>query len=234
MKLLLVLILTSTICGAHNNLFFPGDCYFSSALTQQGAAKLKTESEVSLSYTRYSKMFMSCGYAGVRNASIIKTPATTLSNLQKTLLDLFTNEADKARILKHTDKHEKYFPLFIYNKDFDFTTYPVALKFNEHFATEQTEKAKRSHVIDDRVDSLALKSIDDTHAKKVSPLVVEEIPADLTAFMGVKEPIIIDGSKIVFVILLGGSSPDLKGHAEKKTGLEILIVGETVRRITYP
>ena len=51
--------------------------------------------------------------------------------------------------------------------------------------------------------------------------------------MGVEEPIIVEGSKIVFVILLGGTKQDLLDHAEKKSGLEIVLVGESITRIKY-
>lgn len=234
MKILVaIFVLTVSSVQAHNNLFFPGDAYFSAAFTKDLIAKIGKNDGFVIPYHRYSKSFMACGYAGLSNAGISKLPEATQQNLKETLEQLFKEEADKART-RETDKGKlKYFPVLIYNKDFNFKKFPVGLKFNENFKSEQIEKAKRAHAVDDRVESKELRQFDDKYAKVVRALDVQKIPKDLTAFMGVNEPIKIDGSKILFVVLLGGTQADLSGHAAQKTGLEIVVIGESVSRIKY-
>ena len=232
-SLLTIFLFATTFVHAHNNLFLPSDAYFSTAGSKEFLKALDKGEELSISYARYSTSFMACGYAGLENALIEGLPKSTRHNLQSTLLKLFKEEAGKARTRETNSGHVSYFPILIYNKDFDFSKYPVALKFNENFEKEQTQKAQRDRFVDDRISSKILRKLDKKYAKNVRALDSKSIPKDLTAFMGVHEPVVIDGSKIVFVILLDGKEPDLADHAEQKSGLEMIIVDDTVSCVTH-
>ena len=145
---------------------------------------------------------------------------------------------------------QKSFSVFIHNKDFDFTKYPTLLRFNENLESEQINKAGASHFVNDLAYSLGLNEYEDKHAKLIRPLDVKKSPKDLNDMMGVEEPVILDGSKLVFVITLNHLTWD---YATRKAGvksifeqpegkddqaapaqkLELLVIGEKVQRITY-
>ncbi|MEM1443330.1 MAG: hypothetical protein AAGF67_13365 [Verrucomicrobiota bacterium] len=228
-----VFLFVSVSAQAHNNLFFPGDAFFSARADAELLRQLTEGEDPQLLYARYSRSWMLCGYAGFWNARIDGLPDVTRDNLRSTLRTLFEKELGKARKRETEDGIERYFPVLIYNRNFDFSEYPVGLKFNENFESDQIEDAKRKHAVDDRVRSKQLRKFDESHAESVGALDAVRISGDLTAPMGVKEPVVIDGSGIVFVILLGGEKEDLLDHANRKSGLERIVVGETVSRITY-
>lgn len=230
--LLTLLILTQRV-EAHNNLFLPNDAYFSTFANDAVAEQLKTGKDLELTYFRFSKSFMKCGYAGIRNAKITNLPEATHENLKTTLAALLAKEPDKGKRKRTKDGEEAAFPVLVYNKDFDFTKFPLALKFNEHFAAEQIELAGRKHSIDDRVDSAKLRKLDTTRANDVRKLDQTSTPDDLKPFMGTNEPVVIDGSKIIFVVLLGSTEKDLRDHIEKQPGREYIVIGETVSRHKY-
>lgn len=230
--LLTLLILTQRV-EAHNNLFLPSDAYFSTFANEAVVEQIEAGKALDLPYFRFSKSFMRCGYAGIRNAKITDIPEATRKNLTTTLNALFAKEPEQAKRKRTKDGEEAAFPVLVYNKDFDFAKFPLGLKFNQHFAAEQIELAGRKHSIDDRVESAKLRKLDAARAKEVRKLDQTSTPKDLKPFMGTDEPTVIDGSKIVFIVLLGSTEKDLRDHAEQEAGREFIVIGETVQRHKY-
>jgi len=265
------LLLTFATAQAHNNLFFPGDAHFPTTVTEDFLKSLKNEGQLKFDYESQAMMTAACGYAGIRYAMIEKLPNATRDNLVEVLSGLFAetpfqgmrketeeglmkkmdalgkgvSEAEAAKLAKSL----KYFPIFIYNRDFDFNQHAPLLRYNENFETEQTQKAETSDFVDDLLFSPELKLYDEKHAKHIRALDAKKYPASLRAFMGVDEPVVLDGSKIVFVIPLGHSvwehattkagAPSIFKSADKaaenapERKLELLVIGQEVRRITY-
>ena len=234
MKLLSVLILFSAVSiHAHNNLFFPSDAYFSSSVTKEFPTSISDTNSIQLSYVRYSEMFMFCGYAGCRNAKIVHVPDETIKNLESTIPQLFEVKPRKFWHFRKNPTPPESLPILIYNKDFDFEEFPVGLKFNEFFKEEQINLAKKHHAIDDRPTLNSIREYDTLHAAKIRPLDVDYIPEDLSDFMEVENPIVVNGSNVVFVILLNSQSQDLEDHILKTSGREIVIIGDKIRKIKY-
>ena len=215
MKILLLAaaLLFPSVTQAHNNLFFPGDAYFSSEWRVGGFDVNK--SSMSLSYKRLSNMFMLCGYAGCESLDVTNISMACRKNLEtvnslliKKHVAAAKDGGDYVESEKSTRPHErlksreipyKYFDLFIYNRDYNYTTHGIGYKFNEDWGTLQTDAMKRRHAI---YDGIGRVTWDFQYAKVVPGLKLQSVPKNLEAGMGVKEPLEGSASDFSFVIVV--------------------------------
>lgn len=164
-------MLCSPVASAHNNLFFPGDSYYSWTwdLGKENAKK----KEMVLVYRRLSSFYMFCGYAGYVKIKVDGFSDKMFANLQKSerlLRTRYKGLALKEMILGDEDSENKemlYFQAFIYNKDYDFEKYGIGYKFNEDWARFQKKDLKKHHAI---YDGILNPIFDWEHADEVAPL----------------------------------------------------------------
>jgi len=238
---LALLFLCAPLASAHNNLFFPGDAYFSTTW-QMKKLELKDKS-LTFGYFRLSQVFMACGYAGCSNLQVNELPDNYVANLKKAneLLEKKYKHLATIDTYKEADK-TPYFRAFIYNKNYDFAKLGIGYKFNENWAKLQTENAKRGHAIYDGVLSTIF---DWEHAAEVPGLSLTKKPKSLEAFMGVEEAIEGNAKDYSIVIVLGNYLDEIaedkmnkdfgqKRKADKKEpdAFQFLVIDDKIRLFT--
>ena len=124
-----MIFLSAGVCFAHNNLFFPGDAYFSSEI--DGESPRAEKDSMLLSYERLTGSSADCGYAGYESLKINKIPAQMAQNLAGV----------RAIVARELGAGAKPVPLLVYNRDFPLSS-PFGLKYNEHWREVQVDEAK--------------------------------------------------------------------------------------------
>ena len=215
---------------AHNNLFLPGDAFFSSRFSKDFFEKQKDASILDLSYERYAGNCADCTWFAYENLSIRDISPATRENLKKVhdlVFKLFPNEAKTNPF----DKEESpWFPIYVYNADFS-VSYPVGLKFNE---TANTEQASADKNVYDHFEDIDLITEDLASQADIAPLTLDVSYDDLITRLNgkiVREPVTADAAKLQFLILPGAS---VREFAHKKVGLSFFVVsGEKITRYRF-
>ena len=237
---LLHALLAVYLCGmasAHNNLFFPGDAYFSAELTRDFFEREPPAGEdLALEYHRYAGKFMSCGYAGYENLVVKGLPPAMLANLRSThaLLNAFSPGVTRGADAKDLqDGHESGFPIFVYNRTFPLSS-PFGIKYNEAWAEEQTAEAMMRHAIYDDLGEIDFVIDDWASAREIARLAIEEGRAPMVTELGetgiVRKPVEIEADKVQFVVL---GAADVARFARREEGMVFFVVTEELRRYRF-
>ena len=233
MRTLLCILLTAcSNCLAHNNLFFPGDAFFSSSIAESIDLQKEDSLSAEFHYERLSSSYMLCGYLGYSTLRISDVPAPVRKNLgvvrEKMFSDYEKYLLSQEEEDEETGKKEviRSFPILIYNRGFDFLKHPIGLRLNEDWVTIQVNEAKREHAIYDGPENSRLILADWRFSSEVPGLTCKLDRKGLKEFMGSKEPITCDGKDIVFVVPIGSSVWEI---AKMEKGSRFFVVSETVR-----
>ena len=225
-------LLTGGIAGAHNNLFLPGDAFFSAALSKDYFDE-KPGDSLAFEYKRYAGEFMACGWAGYENLAVKGISEDVMNNLRKAHGILFSEFARSATAVETNGKKNRYFPIFVYNREFPLSS-PFGVKYNERWAEVQTEEAKMRHAIYDDLGDPDFIIDDWASARDIAPLAIAEGRAPMVTKSGetgiVREPVEVQAEKVMFVVLAGG---DVKRFALREEGLVFFVVADDLRRYRF-
>lgn len=214
--------------GAHNNLFLPGDAYFSAELKKDFFDGKRQAGDVAFTYHRYAGEFMACGWAGYENLVVKGVPERVLANLRQVHEILFAEFA-RAAVPAETP----YFPIFVYNRNFPLSS-PFGVKYNERWAEVQTAEAKMGHAIYDEIGGIEFVIDDWASARDIAPLAIADGRAPMVSAEGktgiVEKPVEVAAGKVMFVVLAGG---DVRKFAQREEGLVFFVVGDGVRRYRF-
>ena len=216
----LLLVSSSLLVSAHNNLFFPGDAFFSSTVGLDDSFKKK---EVSLQYEPVSGTPMACGTAGCHTLKVKNISAQMQTNLEK------VNKLVHGKYMKQSAEDRelnKFFHILVYNRNTDVTKMVLGNRYNEDWASLQTEKAKKGHAMYPGFTEKDLIINDWMLAKKIKGLSLTKGPKTLDAEDGVEEAIEVEAKDIVFVYVV---APDLNKIATRDFGTRFFVIGETVK-----
>ena len=216
--------------AAHNNLFLPGDAFFSAAFSKDFFKGNSAKGDLAFEYHRYAGEFMACGWAGYEKLEVKAVPEPVLHNLRKAHGILF---GEFARSAVADGDGGAFFPIFVYNRDFPLSS-PFGLKYNERWAEVQTGEAKMGHAIYDDLGGLDFIIDDWASATEIAPLAIAEGRAPMVSAAGetgiVSKPVEMAAGKAMFVVLAGG---DVKKFAQREEGLVFFVVTEDLRRYRF-
>lgn len=233
-KIFLALLLCTSFLSAHNNLFFPGDCYFSTTIDKTFA--VSENKTLKLEYHRLKKSIMKCGYAGCSNLKLLEISPSLHNNLKIVHKRLFEKELQFSKAVRKYDesntmKEFSSFTLFIYNKSFDFKNRLLGLRYNEHWSTEQIVGAKKRHAIYEGSDNKALLIEDYANSIQVKPLKLTKPPKSLEGSMGVQTPVEGKASDYQYIIPL---TQDVWKSLTDEQGFNFLVIDEKqITEYTY-
>ena len=234
-----VLLFSAAVClglpaRAHNNLFLPGDAFFSSEFGRDFFKKnVADEKGLSFEYHRYSGEFMACGWAGYEKLKMNDVPDAVLHNLRKVHGILFGEFSRSATNVGEGEERRQFFPVYIYNRDFPLGS-PFGIKYNERWSEVQTEDAKMRHAIYDVLGGINFIIDDWASAKEIAPLAIAEDRAPMVSANGdtgiVSKPVEMPAEKAMFVVLAGG---DVEKFGRREEGLVFFVVTENLRRYRF-
>ena len=220
-----LLLLLAWNSAAHNNLFFPGDAYFSSELKPDSFEDGSVEKGLPFVYERLVGTTAKCGYAGYENLLVKNLSQRVLDHLLMVQKIAFPKGSEKAKSL----------PLFIYNRDFPLSS-PFGVKYNEHWQEIQIGEAALPYAIYDELGGSDFVIDDWASAKDIPPLAIADKRAPMVKPDGetgvVETALEIDGTKVMFVILLGGDG-EVRRFAKREEGLVFFVVTEQLRRYRF-
>ncbi len=215
------LLAISLVSQGHNNLFFPGDAYFSSEWKFGQFDEEDELKSIELRYSRLSLGIMACGYAGCEKLKIEGLSLMYQNNLKKVnelLLNEYKALASKRNVYVDDKKEiNRFFRLLVYNKDYDFKERGLAFKYNEDWARIQKVEAKRRHAIYDGVGGKYSVLKDWEGSSKVKGLKTTHMPKDLTPEMGVEEAVKGNAADYVFIIPLSNTIDRMMEGDEEET-----------------
>ena len=224
--------------AAHNNLFLPGDAFFSAEFSKDFFNERKRDATaLTVPYHRYAGNFMSCGFAGYENCKVVDVSKKTRANLESVHQILYRDFSPGAPrgadALDLTDGHEPGFPLFIYNREFPLSS-PFGVKYNESWVEVQTDEAKMRHAIYDDIGGIDFVVDDWASARDIAPLAIGKGRAPMVSELGetgvVRKPIEVSGDAVMFVIL---ASADVAEFARREQGLVFFVVTDEIRRYRF-
>ena len=242
-----IALLSSWQACAHNNLFLPGDAFFSAELDREffrtREVNIKggpgAKEEMTFAYHRYAGDFMACGWAGYESLTVTGIPAQVRHNLRKAHGILFSEFArsasTKSDLGEGAEPKRPYFPIYIYNRDFPLSS-PFGVKYNERWAEVQVEEAKMSHAIYDDLggDGIDFVIDDWASARDIAPLKISDGRAPMVTPDGetgiVEKPVEVPAKEVMFVVLAGG---DVAKFGRREEGLVFFVVTEELRRYRF-
>ena len=217
-------LLVSSAPG-HNNLFFPGDAFFSTKFDRGFMGERAAPGTLSLDYERFVGTTAKCGYAGYEKLSIKQVPDKMLGNLNGLHKFVF-GAGGGARVP---------LPLFVYNRDFPLSS-PFGVKYNERWQEVQVEEAKLERAIYDELGGAEFIIDDWASAKDIAPLAVGAGRAPMVKPDGqtgvVEQALEIEASEVMLVVLVGGDAEVVR-FARREEGLVFFVVTEEVRRYRF-
>ena len=141
LTVILLLLLTSTTLPAHNNLFLAGDAFFSTRFPLEEEGSDESDTAIRFGYESFSGHFLACGYLGHGGLDVVDRDGRLrrrLAELRDTLaayhVDASLYDLNDALVDGDTTR---FFPLYVYGRDFPVETLPLALRYNEYWAEEQ-------------------------------------------------------------------------------------------------
>ncbi|MFT4548067.1 MAG: type II secretion system protein G [Pseudoalteromonas tetraodonis] len=210
---------------AHNNLFFPGDAFFSSTFGPGFLAGESLEEGLGLTYERHVGTTAKCGYAGYEHLLVKNVSPRFSANLLTVCELLFPAGTVKASPL----------PLFVYNRGFPLGS-PFGIKYNEHWQQIQVGEAGLPYAIYDELGGADFIIDDWASAKDIAPLAIADGRAPMVKPDGetgvVEKPLEIDASKVMVVILSGGEG-EVHRFAQRQEGLVFFVVTERLQRYRF-
>jgi hypothetical protein len=127
--------------SAHNNLFFAGDAFFSTRFPLQEERSDESDTAIHFGYESFSGHFLACGYLGHGGLDVVDRDGLLRRRLAELRDTLAAHHADASLYdlgdaLDDGDTN-RFFPLYVYGRDFPVETLPLALRYNEYWAEEQ-------------------------------------------------------------------------------------------------
>jgi hypothetical protein len=125
-------------CLAVNPGFIPGDACFHSLLTDEYLSTLRPATGVlDLNYI-YPEPMMLCGYGGFAHLSVHRCPVSIFTSLETVYRAVRKTHPKLVRVLDERGAANRGveingLDLFVYNKDVDWKTQKIGLKYNEHW-----------------------------------------------------------------------------------------------------
>jgi len=147
--LLLVLVFVLPL-RAHNNLFLPGDAFFTAMVTIDIVEKWRP-GPVTLQYSRLRSGTFLCGYLGYGEAIISDLTQDNIDALLGTLRRLDKDGQGYEEGETADGKKIRWFRVFIYQRDCNLESMRIGLRYNEQWATIQRAHASEEHVLYDEI-----------------------------------------------------------------------------------
>jgi hypothetical protein len=145
-----MLLLFALPLRAHNNLFLPGDAFFTSMVTIDMVEKWRP-GPVTVHYSRLSGIGYLCGYLGYGEATIADVNQATIDGVLDTLRQM-EKEGRGYREGETADGRKiRWFRIFLYQRDCNLESMRIGLRYNEHWATIQRGHASEDHVLYDEI-----------------------------------------------------------------------------------
>jgi hypothetical protein len=149
-RTLLMLLAFALPLRAHNNLFLPGDAFFTAMVTIDEVEKWRP-GPVTLEYSRLLGIGYLCGYFGYGKATIVDVNQSTIDGVLSTLRKL-EKEGRGYREGEAADgKKIRWFRIFLYQRDCNLESLRIGLRYNENWATIQRAHASEEHVLYDEI-----------------------------------------------------------------------------------
>lgn len=149
-RVLLVLLAFALPLRAHNNLFLPGDAFFTAMVTIDEVEKWRP-GPVTLMYDRLRSVTYFCGYLGYRKAIIADVTQATIDGMLGTLRQLEKEGRGYREGEADDGKKIRWFRVFLYQRDCNLGAMRIGLRYNEHWATIQRAHASEEHVMYDEI-----------------------------------------------------------------------------------
>lgn len=203
--------------------FFPGDSHFTTDLSQRSLKRIKTENGLQFSYYVIAGKVMFCGHAGFLNLNFEGKTAKLKANYLRAasiLFEKFMPDIDSYGVPSLVE--DDFFPVFVYNRDFDFKKYMIGPRYNENWENVQLDMFGLKHANYPGFDNQDLIYRDYRDAEKARPLeLIQPLPKirKFSPEMGIpgaiSNPIQMEASKVQILILAGGAY-EISKFAEKQ------------------
>ena len=150
LRSLLILMAFTLPLRAHNNLFLPGDAFFTAMVTIEEVEKWRP-GPVTVEYNRLRRVIVFCGYLGYGKATITNVTQATIDSLLGTLRQWEKDGHGYEEGKTADGKKIRWFRLFLYQRDCNLESVRIGLRYNEHWATIQRAHASEEHVLYDEI-----------------------------------------------------------------------------------
>jgi hypothetical protein len=136
-RALVCVVSTASPCWAVNPGFIPGDACFHSVLTENYLGTFRPTSGVLKLHYMYPEPMMLCGYGGFAHLTITHCPPSLYAGLEKVYRAARKLDPKLVRVLEGAAGKENVelngLNLFVCNKNADWKTQVIGLKYNEHW-----------------------------------------------------------------------------------------------------
>lgn len=149
-RALLMLVAFVLPLRAHNNLFLPGDAFFTALVTIEDVEKWRPGS-VTVEYSRIPAVGYLCGYFGYGKAIIADVNQATIDGVLNSLRKLKQEGRGYREGEAEGGKKIHWFRIFLYQRDCNLESMRIGLRYNEHWATIQRAHASEEHVLYDEI-----------------------------------------------------------------------------------
>lgn len=147
---LLMLLVFALPLRAHNNLFLPGDAFFTAMVTVDEVEKWRP-GPVTVEYSRLLGVGYLCGYLGYGKATIADVNQATIDSMLGTLRELEKSGRGYREGETADGKKIRWFRVFLYQRDCNLESMRIGLRYNEHWATIQRAHSSEEHVMYDEI-----------------------------------------------------------------------------------
>ncbi|MFK5923555.1 MAG: hypothetical protein QM496_15360 [Verrucomicrobiota bacterium] len=194
--------------------FFPGDSHFTTDLSQRSLKQIKTEAGLQFNYYVIAGHTMFCGHAGFLTLKFETDNSKLKNNYIKTAAILFKKfKLDIDSYNTPSPAEEDYFPVFVYNRDFDFKLAAIGPRYNEDWESVQLNLFGLPH---SRYPGFTqdpyLLNADFQNSKKIRPLDlilplphIQKFSPKMKTPWAISTPLRMKSSKVQIIILAGGS-----------------------------
>jgi hypothetical protein len=129
---------SAALCRACNPGFIPGDACFHSILTDDFLTQLRAGGKVMQLHYAYPEPLVGCGYTGFAHLEIRNCPPSLHVSLEKVYRAVRKTHPKLVRILDDRGSGDRGIEingldLFVYNKEVDWKSEKIGLKYNEHW-----------------------------------------------------------------------------------------------------
>jgi len=173
----IVLSIASLPALGHVNVFLSGDAFFSSQVDHDYYTYDPKAKSLALEYARYTSWSMFCGRVGLEQITVDGVPPEVVASIQRVAGELIAAAPPEQRVSTERgilqDRDEPAEPvavvpavvLWVYDRVFDVSQFPIGLKLNETWAEDQ---GAHGAVYDSFHDDMAV--TDWRLSKQVAPL----------------------------------------------------------------
>ena len=137
-----------TVAGANNTLFLPSDAFFFARLTSKEVDDLATQESPTLLYGNHWDGGRGCGVFGYSELKIVAMPEVEKTLLRKAFT-LLQNNLDEKFISNGSEETRPAINIFVYNADYDWKRFGIALQYNENWPDETVASGvtHREHMV---------------------------------------------------------------------------------------